>query len=204
MAIVCASVGSVETDGAAGRGVRPGAPPNCPRCGGPMVFWSGYQRDVRSAFDPDAFGAQRVVRIWVPRVRCKACGHAPGLLPWFCLTRRLDVVEVIGSVIAAVAGAVPVAAAAAMQAVPRSTARGWTTRFAQRASGIAARFAGVAIGWGSGPFDPPAHPPTAALEAIGRAFAAARRRLAGNVAGVWRFASVISGGALLATNRSPP
>jgi hypothetical protein len=169
-----------------------------------MVFWSGYERDVRSAFDPDAVGTQRVVRIWVARVRCKVCGHAPGLLPSFCLTRRLDVVEVIGSVIAAVAGGVTVTAAAALQAVPRSTARGWTIRFAQRASDIAARFASVAIGWGSGAFDPPAHPPAAALEAIGRAFAAAAMRLAGNIVGVWRFASAISGGALLVTNKSPP
>jgi hypothetical protein len=113
-------------------------------------------------------------------------------------------VEVVGTVIAAVAAGATVAAAAEEQAIPRSTARGWISRFAERAPGIASRFASLAIDLGSGPFSLSAQPARAAVEAIGRALQAARRKRAGNVVGVWRFVSVVSGGALLATSKSPP
>src|SRR6266498_753803 len=53
---------SVEEYQAAGRGVRvPRA--DCPDCGQPMVFWSGYQRYVRLG---------RVWRVWVARARVVA------------------------------------------------------------------------------------------------------------------------------------
>ena len=204
MAIVRPRAVSVEEYKAAGHNVKPEVPPDCPTCGEAMIFWSGYERDVRIAFDPDAPSCQRYARIWIPRVHCERCEITPGLLPAFCLSRRLDEVGVIGATLAAVAAGGPVAAAAAMQAVPRSTAKGWTSRFAEAAHAIAARFASVAISLGSGPFDLSAQPLTAAVEAIGRAFDAAMKRLAGNVVGVWRFVVVVSGGALLATNRSPP
>jgi hypothetical protein len=177
--------------------------PNCPTCGELMAFFSGYEREVRLAFGPED-EADRRQRIWIRRAYCKHCRSAPGLLPSFCLSRRLDIVEVVGAVMAAVAGGVPAAAAAEKQAIPRSTARGWIRRFAEQAPGITARFASLAIELGSGAFDLSARPARAAVEAIGRAWDMARARLAGNVVGVWRFASVVSGGALLATNRSPP
>lgn len=168
-----------------------------------MIFWSGYERGLRLAFDPDS-SLQRHQQIWVPRVRCDNCRIAPGLLPAFCLSRRLDEAAVIGAVIASVAAGTPVATAAEEQAIARSTARGWISRFVERAPGIADRFASLAIRLGSGLFDLPARPIRAAVEAIGRAWGAASRRLAGNVVGVWRFVVVVSGGALLATNRGPP
>src|SRR6266498_1176387 len=69
-----------------GRGVRvPRA--DCPDCGQPMVFWSGYRRYVRLG---------RVWRGWVARAKCRPCGVTPALLPSFVLLRRLDMVEVIG------------------------------------------------------------------------------------------------------------
>ncbi|HEU5001680.1 MAG TPA: hypothetical protein VFW71_02730 [Actinomycetota bacterium] len=169
-----------------------------------MVFWSGYERDLRLGFDPDGGGASRHLRIWVPRVHCPSCGATPGLLPAFCLARRLDEVEVIGLALVWVVDGRMVAAAAALLAVARGTLRGWVARFAYRAQGIAYRFAGLAIEWGSEVFDLPAPPTRAAIEAIGRAFEAARRRLAGNVVPLWRFVCAVSGGAVLATNRSPP
>jgi hypothetical protein len=168
-----------------------------------MTFSSGYERTLRRAFEPEAEGA-RQQRIWIRRVSCKRCRTSPGLPPAFCVSRRLDVVEVIGAVIGAVAGGSPLAAAAEQLAVPRSTARGWVRRFAEQASGIASAFASLAVGLGSGPFD--LSPPLlrAAVEAVGRAWDAARSTLAGNVVGMWRFVVAVSGGALLDTSRAPP
>lgn len=204
MVIVVAWAGSVEAYRAAGRRVGPEVAPDCPRCQVLMVFWSGYERDVRLGFDPDAASTRRYVRIWVRRVHCKHCGITPGLLPAFCLSRRLDEVEVIGVAIALMVAGRPVAAAAALLAVPRSTARGWISVFLQRAGAITALFAGLAIAQCSAAFDLPADAARAAVEAIGRAYDAARRRRSGNLLGVWRFASVVSGGALAASNKDPP
>lgn len=168
-----------------------------------MIFWSGYWRLLRRGFDPGATTG-RLLRIWVARVHCKACGHSPGLLPEFCLSRRLDEVEVIGLAVVWVVGGRAVAAVAALLAVARSTVRGWIARFAVNAQSIVYRFAGLAVEWGAGDFDLPAAAATAAVEAIGRAYEAASRRLAGNVSALWRFVSAVSGGAALVTNRSPP
>jgi hypothetical protein len=168
-----------------------------------MIFWSGYWRFVRRGFDPGAVTGRRLA-IWVARVHCKVCGHSPGVLPDVCLSRRLDEVEVIGLAVVWVVRGRAVAAVAALLAVARSTVRGWIARFAVNAQGIAYCFAGLAIEWGAVVFDLPAPPVRAAVEAIGRAYEAASRRLAGNVAGLWRFVSAVSGGAALATNRSPP
>jgi hypothetical protein len=202
MAIVCPWAASVEAWISAGRDVEIPRP-DCPSCGQPMIFSSGYERSLRLAFDPDA-GLSRPQRLWVPRVRCRSCGIAPGLLPAFCLLRRLDEAKVIGTVVASVAAGGPAAAAAAEAAVPRSTARGWAARFAQRAPVLAAGFASLAIALGAPAFDLPAHRPRAASEAIGRAWDAAVRRLGGNVVGLWRFASIVSGGALIASTTDPP
>ena len=204
MAIVVAWAGSVESYQAAGREIRPAEPPRCPRCRGTTIFWSGYERSVRLGFDPAAGGVSRHVRIWVPRVHCPGCGATPGLLPAFCLARRLDEVEVIGLALVWVVAGRPVAMVAVLLAIARSTVRGWVACFAYHAPGIAYRFAGLAIEWGSEVFDLGSPPARAALEAIGRAYGAVRGRLAGNVVTLWRFVSAVSGGAVLATNRSPP
>lgn len=203
LAMVLVWGGSVESYRAAGRRVGPSLPPPCPRCGQPTVFWSGYVRHLRVGFDPDS-GVGRIVPLWVRRVHCRRCRLTPGMLPAFCLSRRLDEVSVIGLTLARVVEGQPVAAAAALMAVARSTARGWVCRFQAVAGVIAGRFASLAVELGSGPFDLDARPARAALQAIGRAWQAARRLRVGNVVGLWRFAAVVSGGALLATNRSPP
>ena len=203
MAIVPATTLSVEEHHSAGRDVKPAVAPDCPRCHGLMIFWSGYWRSVRIAFDPGS-STKRYLRIWVPRVRCTSCRIAPGLLPAFCLSRRLDEVEVIGLALVWVVDGRAVAAVAALLAVPRSTARGWIKAFLRWALAITALFASLAIILGSGAFDLAASPGRAAVEAIGRAYEAARRRLTGNVVGIWRFASVVSGGALITANKDPP
>jgi hypothetical protein len=168
-----------------------------------MIFWSGYWRWVRISFDPDAVTKRRL-RIWVPRVHCKYCKATPGLLPAFCLSRRLDEVDVIGLAVVRVVDGRPVAAVAALLAVPRSTARGWVIALVCRAVAITTVFASEAIAQGSDAFDLATTPAVAAVEAIGRAYDAVRRRLAGNIVGLWRFASVVSGGMLIATNKDPP
>jgi hypothetical protein len=146
----------------------------------------------------------RILRIWIRRVHCRRCGTSPGLLPAFCLSRRLDEVAVIGLAVVWVVQGRPVAAAAGVLAVARSTVRGWLVRFGERAGELTAIFASLAVSLGSGPFDLPTIPARAAVLAIGRAFAAARKRLAGNVMALWRFVAAVSGGAALAANRSPP
>jgi len=70
--------------------------PDCPSCAVPMVFWSGCLRYVREA--------GRCLKIFVPRVRCGPCEVSHALLPAFVLAKRLDAAEVIGAVVAEVAG----------------------------------------------------------------------------------------------------
>ena len=70
--------------------------PECPSCLVPVVFWSGYWRHVRWR------GRER--KIFIPRVRCRACGVTHALLPAFVLARRLDAAEPAGAVIGQVAG----------------------------------------------------------------------------------------------------
>ncbi len=168
-----------------------------------MTRSSGYERNLRLAFDED-LSRQRIRRLWVPRVRCRNCRIAPGLLPAFCLLRRLDPVEVIGGVLASVATGHPVAGAAGKQAIPRSTARGWIDRLKERAPSVAAGFSSLAVSLGDASFDLGTHRPRAAMEAIGAAWHAASARLGGRCLALWRFASVVSGGALIGAATDPP
>src|SRR6266542_4453961 len=109
---------SVEEYQAAGRGVRvPRA--DCPDCGQPMVFWSGYRRYVRLG---------RVWRVWVARAKCRPCGVTHALLPSFVLLRRVDVVWVIGEALERVAAGAGLRPVAAGLGVPHTTARDWWRR----------------------------------------------------------------------------
>ena len=88
---------TVDAYASLGRAVR--APrPECPSCSSPVVFWSGYWRHVRRR--------ERERKIFIPRVRCRACGVTHALLPAFVLVRRLDAAEPVGAVIGKVAGGV--------------------------------------------------------------------------------------------------
>lgn len=75
-----------SVSGLAGRQVEvPRA--GCPSCGGPMTFWSGYQRYVRVG--------GRCRKIFVPRLRCGRCGASNALLPGAvtCSARNVPVGE---------------------------------------------------------------------------------------------------------------
>ena len=196
MAMVWPCLLPVDAYAAAGR--RAGFPrPACPSCAGPLVFWSGYRRFVREA--------GRCVRVFVPRVRCGRCRVSHALLPAFVLAWRLDVAEVIGGVVAEVAGGrCGVRPAAGRAGVPYTTARGWVRRFTARAPQLGAGFAALGVELGGPAITPPAGAGRFALAAIGAAFAAASGLPGWAGLGAWRFASAVSGGRLIAANTTSP
>lgn len=124
MAIVWRCVLDVEAYAAAGRDVVVPRQ-DCPDCGLPMIFWSGYERRVRRV--------ARVWLIWVRRAKCRPCGRTHALLPAFDLIdRRLDV-EVIGVAVTGVISGVSIRSAARAAGVARSTVRSWCRRHRERA-----------------------------------------------------------------------
>jgi hypothetical protein len=171
--------------------------PECPSCLVPVVFWSGYWRHVR--------WRRRERKVFIPRVRCRACGVTHALLPAFVLVRRLDAAEPAGAVIGQVAaGGCGVRRAAAAAGVPHTTARGWVRRFAARAGELAVSFSALAVELGGEAVRPQPDRCRSAVVAIVVAFTAAAG-LPGWVAlGRWRFACAVTGGSLLAANASSP
>jgi hypothetical protein len=171
--------------------------PGCPSCAGPLVFWSGYWRHVGAA--------GRCRKIFVPRLRCAGCGVSHALLPAFVLAWRLDVAETVGAVIAEVAGGgCGVRPAAARAGVRHTTARGWVRRFSARAGELGTAFAALAVELGGDAVRPPAEAARFALAGIKTAFGAASGLPGWLAVGVWRFASPVTGGRLIAANTSSP
>ena len=176
---------TVDAYASMGRAVRVPRP-ECPSCLVPVVFWSGYWRHVRRQ--------ERERKIFIPRVRCRACGVTHALLPAFVLARRLDAAEPVGAVIGQVAGgACGVRRAAAAAGVPYTTARSWVRRFAA----LAVELGGEAV-------RPLPDPLRSAVAAIGAAFRAAAGLPGWAVLGRWRFACAVTGGSLIAANASSP
>jgi hypothetical protein len=94
--------------------------------------------------------------------------------------------------------------AAERAGVPHTTARGWVRRFAARGLVLGVGFAVLAVGLGGAAVTPPAGACGFALTAIGAAFAAAAGLPGWAGLGVWRFASSVSGGRLIAANITSP
>jgi hypothetical protein len=187
---------SVDAYAAAGREAE-FPRPDCPSCAGPLVFWSGYLRYVRAG--------GRCRRIFVPRLRCGPCRVTHALLPAFVLAWRLDVAETVGAVIAEVAsGAGGVRPAAARAGVPYTTARGWVRRFTARGLELGVAFAALAVELGGEAIRPAASAGGFAFAAIGAAFDAACALPGWPAVGLWRFASAVSGGRLVAANAISP
>lgn len=171
--------------------------PDCPGCASAMVFWSGYERSVR--FDG------RCWRLWLRRARCGRCRVSHALIPAFCLMGRLDVVDCVGeAVTAVVAGVVGVRPVSERVDVPHTTARGWVRRFRSRAAMLTAGFSAATVELSGTAPELPAGMDRAAVAAIGWAWAAAVSRAGSGVGDLWAFASLVTGGALLAANTNPP
>lgn len=196
MAIVWPCTLPVDAYAAAGRSVDvPRA--DCPDCCEPMGSWSGYFRFVRHEGS--------CLRIWVPRGRCATCSKTHALLPAFCALNRLDQVESIGEVIAAVVrGLSGVRPAAEGLGVPHTTARGWVRRFSASAQRLAVAFAALCVDLGSDAPTPVSDPLSFALGAMAAAWRAACALPGWMSVDPWRFCSSVCGGCLLSTNTNSP
>jgi Helix-turn-helix domain len=143
--------------------------------------------------------------MFVPRVRCGPCRVSHALLPAFVLAWRLDVAEAVGVVLGqVVGGGCGVRPAAARAGVPYTTARGWVRRFRARGLELGTGFAALAVELGGEAIHPAAEAGRFALAALGAAFAAAAGLPGWLRLGVWRFASSVSGGRLIAANTGSP
>jgi hypothetical protein len=187
---------TVDAYASMGRAVRVPRP-ECPSCLVPVVFWSGYWRHVRAS--------GRCRKMFVPRLRCGPCRVSHALLPAFVLAWRLDVAETVGTVLAEVAGGgCGVRPAAARAGVPDTTVRGWVRRFRARAAELGVVFAALAVDLGGEAICPPAEAGRFALAAVTAAFDAAAALPGWLAVGLWRFASAVSGGRLIAANTVSP
>jgi hypothetical protein len=167
----------------------------CPSCRGVLGPWGHARgRVLRCSF------GDRLLR--PRRGRCRGCAGTHVLLPDVALLRRQDEVSVIGAAIEAKVAGVAYRRIASGLGVYADTVRGWLLRFTERAELIRGHFTRLAVALdpelgavlpaGSGIAD--------ALEAIAVAVRAWVLRF--GPGDVWRIASRLCGGLLLAT-RAP-
>lgn len=175
-----------------GREIEPPRP-RCPHCSGPTGGWSGYERHLRD---------ERDRLIWIPRVRCGACGVTQALLPWFVVAWRWDLVEVIGAALEMAAEGCGHRRIAKAIGRPETTVRAWCRRFRGRAALVAGVLLALAVSWGWSAWELPSLPLPRCLAAV-EAMAAQWRRRRGPVRS-WRLANLITGGRWLATNTTVP
>lgn len=169
---------------------------NCPSCGGVLAPWSfARRRFVRSGPGP--------LELRPRRARCRRCGKTQVLLPDLVLCRRVDTVAVIGRALVALARGAGARAAAVLVGRPHSTVRGWARRARVRAAELAVHLVAWAhrLGPGLGPVAPAGGALADLVEAVGVAARSASLRLGPRPA--WSWASVLTGGALLANTSSP-
>lgn len=166
---------------------------SCPACGGVLAPWGNAR--WRSLLGP-----RGPVRHRPRRARCFACGGTHVLMAESWLLRRADAACVIGAALEAKVGGAGHRLVAAVLGRPVCTVRGWLRRFAARAGQVRADFTRLlhALDPAAPVLVPASSPFADAVEAIGRAGAAAVLRLAPT--GPWEFASRATGGRLL----SPP
>jgi hypothetical protein len=175
-----------------GREIEAPRPP-CPLCSGPTGSWSGYERHLRD---------ERDRLIWIPRVRCRACGVTQALLPWFVAPWRWDVMEVIGRALEMLAKGWGHRRIAALVGRPETTVRGWCRRFRGGAETITGVLLARAVSWGWSGWELPSSPLQRCVAAV-EALAGQWRRRRGS-AGAWRVTNLITGGWLAATNTTSP
>jgi hypothetical protein len=171
--------------------------PECPSCTTAMSFWSGYTRSVRHG--------GRCHKLWVRRARCRQCRASHALVPSYCLVGRLDVVEVVGELIAEVVrGKRGLYAPAKPIDVRHTTARDRVRQFTRRAGLLAAVFAAAVVEVSGIAPALAFELPRQALDAIEAAFHAVRCRGGPALAGLWTFAGLVTGGGLLGATTNPP
>jgi len=171
-----------------GREVEAPRPP-CPLCSGPTPSWSGYERHLRD---------ERDRLIWIPRVRCAACGKTQALLPWFVVPGRWDVIEVIGRALQMFAEGCGHRRIAEVLARPETTVRGWCRRWRRVAIAMGRELLAKAVSWGWSGWEVPSSPLLPCLAAM-EALSGQWSRRHGPVWS-WRLANLITGGRLLSTN----
>lgn len=168
----------------------------CPACEGALRPW-GWARERLLR---DARGGALVLR--PRRSRCRSCGLSHVLLPWIALLRRADLVDVIGQVLAAMAGGAGARKAALQVGRSVETVRGWMRRFRARAEQLRVFFTALLVEVAPDPVPPAAagNPVADTVCAIAGAAAAARSRWPDVVGEVplWSFAAAVSHGRLLA------
>lgn len=188
MLTVEASVDSVERRLAAGE-------LSCPCCSGMLAGWGHARaRTLRGL-------GGKLRRVRPRRARCRSCKVTHVLLAVFALARRADTVEVIGAALEAAARGAGFRSAAERLGVPVMTVRGWLRCFARRAGPVRVFFTVLLAAAGLDPVMPAAagSPVADAVAAIaGAASAVAERWPQLGQAPVWRAASAVSGGLLLA------
>lgn len=170
---------------------------SCPGCARGLGPWGWARpRVVR--------GGDRVVRVRPRRGRCRGCRATHVLLPATLLSRRADVVAVIGrALLLAVGQGWACRRIAGVLAVARSTVRGWLARFGERAEALRAHFTRWALWlepvWTR--LEPAGSPVADALAALLAAGSVAGERLDG--VGVWQFAAAATDGRLLCNTSAP-
>lgn len=169
---------------------------SCPDCSGVLRPW-GHARWRSSRREHDT------VRHRPRRSACSGCARTHVLLAASWLPRRADAVSVIGAALLAKASGLGHRPIAASLGRPVSTVRGWLRRFTALAEEIRVWFTRVlyALDPQAGPLLPGVSGFADAVEAIGRAGAAAVVRL--SPGGPWEFAGRASGGRLLAPGPWP-
>jgi len=171
----------------------------CPFCADVLTGW-GF---ARPRWLRDVEG-----RVWVRprRAVCAGCGRTQVLLPVIGLSRRADVVEVIGAALVAKAAGWGHRQIAVLVGRPASTVRGWLRRFAQRAESVRAGFTALAVDVDPGTAAPLAAP-TGFADAVAAVLAATVAVLARwpglrLTVSPWLLASAVSHGGLLGPPRT--
>lgn len=163
----------------------------CPKCGGVLAPWGyGRRRSVR--------GRDGKVELRPRRARCRGCRTTHVLLPAFCLPRRAVAVEIIGEALLASVRGLSHRSIAADLDLPADTVRGWIRRATAHASWLRQRgtIAAHELDPELAPMRPTGTPLGDALEALGAAASAAKRRL-GLFATPWELIAQFTGGRLL-------
>jgi hypothetical protein len=172
----------------------------CPDCEEPLRRW-GYarEREVRMRH-----GA-RLIR--PRRAYCRRCTATHVLFPAFCVPRRRDCVEVIGSALLAAADGVGHRTIAARLDRPPGTVRGWLRAASRHADALRA----CGVRWAitlsepparSSPFSSPLH---TTVDALASAALAWKLRVCDLTNPPWEVAAALTGGGLLnGRPRDPP